>query len=434
MEEESFGFDEFSTEIEDFRMTKKKKFTRLWDISTGGSIDQGILEHNGRLYFGSYNHNFYCIDAGNGRLVWKFRTEDRIGISSPIIHDNTIFIGSFDYNMYALDAENGELRWKFKTEGEILSQAVFSKGLVCFPSRDRFMYAVDSKTGQLVWKFETQGEIISSPTLYEERIIFGSFDKYMYCLDSSDGKLLWKFRTRDEIANNPSGFPAENGVVYVNSFDNFLRALEVRTGWEIWKLELGRYGMSVPASLHNGVLYQPTRGGILFAVDIEGKVLWKFSRDELPLSTNTVHNDRIFQPSEDQHLYCLDLNGNMIWKFKTFDMTWGRTKVIDGRVYFGSYDCNLYCVEYETGKLIWKFRADGSPSYVPPPHETFELEVNKGKFEETVIESGDRKRYEFDFRDEEESTSEYKSDITYQMGSTYMKKGKYQTDSRTEEF
>jgi outer membrane protein assembly factor BamB len=433
MEESSFGFEDFSTEIEDFSMTKSKKFTRLWGITTGGSIDQDILVYKGRLYFGSFNHNFYCISAEGGKLIWKFRTEDRIGCCAPVIHDGVIFIGSYDYNLYALNAENGRLLWKFKTYGELLSAAVISGGLVYFGSRDRFFYAVDTKTGQLAWKYETQGEIISTPRLHEGKLIFGSFDRNVHCIDAATGKLLWKFETLDDVLGIPVGFPIQDGIIYVNSFDNFLRALDINTGREIWRVELGKYGMTVPASIHNNIIYQPTRGGVVYAVDLNGKILWKFVRSEHPFGVNTIHNDRIFQPCEDEHLYCLDLSGNIIWKFKTFEMTWGKTKIIGNRVYFGSYDCNLYCLDYETGKVVWKFRADGSPSYLPPPHESYELEVNKG-IPEKVIEDGDRKRYDFSFREKESSTSEYKSEITYQMGSTYMKKGKYQIDSRTEEF
>ncbi len=209
----------------------------------------------------------------------------------------------------------------------------------------------------------------------------------------------------------------------MNSFDNFLRAIDIENGTEIWRVKLGNYGMSIPASLHRKILYQPTRGGVLFAVSVDGDVLWKFTRND-PFGANTVHDGRIFQPSEDQNLYCLDLKGKLLWKFKTYEMTWGKSKILGNRVYFGSYDCNLYCVDYERGNLIWKFRAEGSPSYVPPPHETFELQVNKEMTGDTGI--GTEKEGRYDIKGESEFTEvSYSMDSAYRTTSAYRRKGSY---------
>ncbi|NCC33058.1 MAG: hypothetical protein EOM24_13745 [Chloroflexia bacterium] len=58
---------------------------------------------NGRVYVGGVDGYVYCVDANNGTLIWKYKTEAAV-VSSPFIHDGIVYIGSLDYNLYALKA------------------------------------------------------------------------------------------------------------------------------------------------------------------------------------------------------------------------------------------------------------------------------------------------------------------------------------------
>lgn len=59
-----------------------------------------------RLFTGCYDHHVYCLEAGNGQIVWKFRTNGMIKSTPRISKDGCfIFCGSYDKHMYCLDAE-----------------------------------------------------------------------------------------------------------------------------------------------------------------------------------------------------------------------------------------------------------------------------------------------------------------------------------------
>jgi len=45
----------------------------------------------------------YCLDAGNGQLIWKYPTEGAI-VSTPMIVNGVVYIGSMDHHLYALKA------------------------------------------------------------------------------------------------------------------------------------------------------------------------------------------------------------------------------------------------------------------------------------------------------------------------------------------
>ncbi|MBN2330867.1 MAG: PQQ-binding-like beta-propeller repeat protein [Candidatus Aenigmarchaeota archaeon] len=429
MEEQSRGFDEFSVEMGSFEMRKVKKFDRLWKITTGGSIDQWPLVHEDRVYFGSLNHVFHCVDAGTGQLVWKYMARDRIGISSPSASDGIVYIGSYDQNMYALNASSGELVWKFFTRGEILSSPVVWDGAVYFGSRDKLIYALDAKTGDLLWKFKTMGEILSDATVHEGKIIIGSYDRYLYCLDGKTGDLVWKLRTDQEVVNS-SQFAIVEGCMYLSSFDNNLRLVDLKSGREVWKKRLAQYGMSCGTVAHEGLLLVPSRDGNMFGLDLAGNVKWKFTTTK-PVGTPVVHNGRVYFTSEDMNFYCLDLHGRLAWKRKTQDMTWWKPAFWYNLVYFGSYDCHFYACDSATGDLVWKFRTQGQPSSGPGPYDAFELSVVTPK---EVVREDRRKEYNAALAEEGDADAHfYKSRITYQTSTQYQSRGgKYQVDSDEE--
>ncbi len=426
--ESSFGFDEFSVEMEDFEVRKTKKFDRVWKVGVGGSLCEIPLVHDGTIYFGACNFNVYAVDAGTGDLRWKFRTQARIVHSSPVFWDGKIFIGSFDYNMYAIDAATGDLVWKFKTEGEVACTPCVYDGKVYFGSHDQLVYCLDARTGRMRWKFKTNDEIVAAPAAHDGKLFVGSFDKHLYCLDADTGRLIWKFQTQGEI-HNLSPLLIQDGVVYFANFDNHLYAIDEHSGRMLWRFSTGNYGNSSTPVIYKGSIYHVSRDGILFRLTLDGKLVWKFVKKDM-LCIPEVRDDRIYVGCEDHNLYCVDLLGNELWRFETQGAIWLKAVAWDGKVAIPSWDCHLYVVDTQTHKLLWKFRTEGGPSYLPPPYESFEMEMKIPRSE--AGEDSKKKQYELNLAEEEDGTSAYKSRITYQISTQYAAKGKYQIDSDEE--
>jgi outer membrane protein assembly factor BamB len=429
MEEVDFTFDDFSSEMQDYDIKKTRNFDRMWKIGFGGSILQIPEIHGDLIYFGSCNKNVYAIDIWTGLLRWKFHTQGIILESSPTHWNGNIYIGSFDYNLYCLDAQTGELKWKFKTEGEIDSKPSVNNGIVYFGSKDHNVYALDAMTGMLRWKFQTRDEISASPTVACGKVFIGSFDKNFYCLDADTGHQIWKLTTQGENHNMHPSLVHE-GVVYFGSFDNNLRAVDAETGSLLWKFPTGIYGNAGSPVHHNGVFYHASRDGHLFALTSSGEQLWKHTRRE-PFGVPVIHDDKIILGNEDFNLYCLSLEGKQLWSFRTEGFVYIQPAVHAGRVFFTSWDCNLYCLDIETQQLVWKFKADGGPSFIPPPYEGFEMEM---KISKEVVNEDEKKRYDIGMAEEDDREGAYKSRVTYQMSTQYQAKGKYQTDSDEEAF
>ena len=85
----------------------------IWNFTTGGYVTSGPAVSNGIVYFGSYDHNVYALDALTGAKKWSFTTGSVVA-SSPVVADGNVYVGSFDNNTYALNADTGALVWKLK--------------------------------------------------------------------------------------------------------------------------------------------------------------------------------------------------------------------------------------------------------------------------------------------------------------------------------
>ncbi len=430
MEEISHTMDDFYVEMTDFEVRQVTKFDRMWSIGPGGSIAQIPLIVEGVVYFASCNHNVYAVDAESGGLVWKYRTEGIILSGSPVYMNGKVYVGSYDYNLHCIDAKTGKLVWKFKTEGEVNVLPCIYNGKVYFGSKDQYVYCLDAETGRLIWKYRTFDEINSCPSVSDGKLYIASFDRFMYCIDAETGELVWRFETQGEIhTQNP--FLIHDNTVYVTSFDNYLYALSADKGEVKWKFPTGIYGNTASPELNKGRLYLNTRDGFLYSITLDGKEVWKLSKSTM-YSIPAVFEDRLYVGGDDKIFRCLDLDGKELWRFETQGLVWMQPSFRNRTAYLTSWDCNLYAVDVDTHKLLWKFRAEGSPSYVSPPHESFELSVNIPKGD---MKDEPKKVYDMNFeREDELNTSTYKSEITYQMGTTYREKGKYQIDSDEEEF
>ncbi|MBN2102051.1 MAG: PQQ-binding-like beta-propeller repeat protein [Candidatus Aenigmarchaeota archaeon] len=125
-----------------------------WRFKMGKGSGVTPLVYENRIYFGSWDKNFYCIDL-NGKEIWRFRAKDILEDFKALIHDGKVYFGSIDKNFYAFDIRTGELIWSFQTNDTIWSTAVYFEGLIIFGGWDCFLYALDYKTGAEVWRSVT---------------------------------------------------------------------------------------------------------------------------------------------------------------------------------------------------------------------------------------------------------------------------------------
>jgi outer membrane protein assembly factor BamB len=344
----------------------------LWKFKTGGDIHSSPSVYNNVVYFGSFDGCYYAVNAKTGTEKWRFKTGGekwvendqpdpwQFFLSSPVIKpkekSGIVYFGSSDGFVYAVDAENGNLKWKFKTEGPVHSSPALYQGKLFIGSWDNNLYALDAQSGQELWRFKT-GEkpmmhgIQASPCVDNGSVYFGARDAYFYSLNIETGTLNWKYSADNSWILTTAG--VKDGTVYLGTSDSFLfLALDANTGKEKYRIPANGYIYSSPALAYNTAFFGDFTGKV-FAVDMQtGQKL-----DEFATASRKANAERVLKDDKlDFHYVAtgMDLSlystmYSVMNKFYTLGAVVSSPAIVGGVIYFGSSDGNLYSIKLKSG-------------------------------------------------------------------------------------
>ena len=291
----------------------------IWKFRCEDEVRSSPVLHNGTLYIGAYDNNLYALQASDGSFKWKFATDGGIAASPALDLDNHVaIVGSEDTLVYAIDMRAGRIVWTIMTERPVRCTARVAHGHVFLGSDDGKLRAAKLGNGRVIWSFDAGAPIRSQPWITEDQIIFGSETGEVVGLDLG-GSPRWRFRARRGVTSSPVVY---DGVAYFGSNDWHVYAIDVKTGYSIWRFKTQKPVWSSPC------------------IDPDSKSL--------------------FIGSVDGSLYALDIeNGKERWRFNTENQITSSPAYANGAVYFGGIDGNVYCVDAKTGKQRWIFATEG---------------------------------------------------------------------------
>jgi hypothetical protein len=189
----------------------------VWSYHVDDWVQSSPAFAGGNVYFGSHDHNVYCLDASDGTFVWSHMTGDTVS-SSPAIHDGKVYIGSFDGNVYCLDGTNGDVVWTYPTGDSVYASPAVFDGRIYVGSFDNNVYCLAAADGSLVWSQGIGGWVLS-PAIADGKLYTATYGGAVHCLNAESGLPLWSYATGDEIWYPPS---IADGKVYVGSLDHHL--------------------------------------------------------------------------------------------------------------------------------------------------------------------------------------------------------------------
>jgi outer membrane protein assembly factor BamB/tRNA A-37 threonylcarbamoyl transferase component Bud32 len=293
----------------------------LWIFECGDEIRGTALYNHGIVYFGSYDHHLYAVDAESGQIAWKYQTDGGI-VSRPAIAEKSVFIGSEDSRLHVLSTRSGSLLWTYYTKGPIRSSPFVAHGHVFIGSDDLALHAVNINGGRGIWQIETIGEIRSTPFVTQDEIYAGNESGEFYCADFR-GTIKWRYKAKRAITSSAI---VANGVVFFCSLDSYIYALDAKSGFLIWRFKMNKGSISSPSVAEN----------LLYTGAIDGNI------------------------------YCVNTNSaKEVWRFETENQVTGSPIIIEDELYCGSVDGYLYCLDRQTGQLRWKFNTEGPITGTP---------------------------------------------------------------------
>lgn len=196
----------------------------VWKFSTPSleRIQGGAGVFEDQACFGSFDGHLYALDL-QGKMQWDFKTEGQGAVlSTPVKIGNQICFGSMDGSFYSVDSRSGKLLWHFKTGNKINHTCGVQGNTVYVGNLAGCLHALDVNTGALQWKYQANGGICySSPSISDGMIYFGTHDSCLYALDLT-GNLRWKFKAEKQIHSTPAFY---DGNIYFGCDDGNLYAI-----------------------------------------------------------------------------------------------------------------------------------------------------------------------------------------------------------------
>ncbi|MEZ6189624.1 MAG: PQQ-binding-like beta-propeller repeat protein, partial [Planctomycetota bacterium] len=224
---------------------------RIWSRDVGSPVTSPPAFHPASklVGVGTDDGDLLLLSAEQGKVAWRFHTENRIVTAPCFLGTNTVFVGSTDNGLYALN-------WQTKT-----------------------------KLGQL----DVGDDVIAGPVpVGAQRLVLATADNRLHVVNVADPAHMEAVAMR-QLQGRVSTLEVVGNRVYVTAGRELwafkVSGQSLQSAWE--RPWAGPDGLTAPA-IADGVLYVGTNKGALYAIDGEsGEKLWEY-RDELGTGENQV--------------------------------------------------------------------------------------------------------------------------------------------------
>lgn len=135
-------------------------------------------------------------------------------------------------------------------------------------------------------------------------------DHRLYVIDIQTGKEIRRIDLGGAIVGKPA--VGEDGVVYVGDFSGNLQAIDTNSGRILWKHKTNDWVWAGPA-LDGDTLYFGDISGTFYTVDTAGKEKWQFTADSGIFGTPLITEDAIYFGTEAGTLYAFTPENEQLW-------------------------------------------------------------------------------------------------------------------------
>jgi outer membrane protein assembly factor BamB len=204
------------------------------------------------------SNRLYAFSMDTGQPLWSYGDEFGVAYEAALI--DGLVVAADDGKLVALTPGGAEV-WSAQPSSGILGYRLrvsADRGVVYTGGFDGMLRAIDVRDGSTRWTAITYGEVFA-PAIAGGMVYAQASTNYAFGLDQASGAIRWSYDTAAGAVppGQSSNFPPAyaNGLVFVPtgivapdraSLENFLLALDAKTGALRWKAALGRERATQP--------------------------------------------------------------------------------------------------------------------------------------------------------------------------------------------
>lgn len=256
-------------------------------------------------------------------------------------------------------------------------------GQTAFLAINQNVYAVDLASGLEVWRFPPEGEradanrtFFSPPVLTEDgQLLASSYNNNLYSLNPSTGAVNWIFNGGIPGASNgrfiASPLATSEGI-YAPNANGVLYALDLN-GELLWTFESNGEQWSTPATDEAcDCIYLSAMDHFVYAINAEdGSLLWEKDMGSAMVGQPAVSDGVLYIGNFASQMAALDTSdGRIIWQQDLSGWVWAGPALFEDRLFFGDVDGNFYSLQASDGEILWQIKPDGPITSTPAVTES----------------------------------------------------------------
>ena len=334
-----------------------------------------------------------AFDVSNGEQRWEVGVAENTDAVPSIGLNGMVYVETTG-GLTALNGSTGEELWILPEAGtRESSPAVAADGTVFVGSEDGRLYALNGESGEVIWTYQTGAGIRCSPNIGADGTVYiGSDDGKLYAIAGSapladtpwpkyqadmqnsgrgnvppppePGDLMWQFPVA--LGGSLSACPAigGDGVVYLSSPDQKVRALNGRTGEVLWSYATELGASTAPVLGMDGTVYLGLADTNIVALNgATGEVLWETPSSDKTWVLGLSDNDTLFAHGGAGLAMALNAaDGAVLWEVNlgTLLPSWGMALDATGRLFLFTRG-KLLSIDGGNGEVLAEYVTDGQP-------------------------------------------------------------------------
>ncbi len=217
---------------------------------------------------------------------------------------------------------------------------------------------VQPGAGNQLWVYPAKPDnrisYYAAPALTDTLVVAGDYTKLLHALNRSNGTEAWTFTG---ATGRYIGSPLIVGqTIYAPNADGNLYAVDMQ-GKQLWKFSTQGGGLwAQPASDGKTTIFQPSMDHSIYAIDTQnGQQIWKVDLGGSMVSSPLYDNGTVYITTLTSEMVALNAsNGQVVWRVKTKNAIWAKPMLKDGVLYIGDSSGVAYGIDEKTGAINWQ--------------------------------------------------------------------------------
>lgn len=274
--------------------------------------------------------------------------------ATPLVDRDAAYLVSYDGRVVRLKVDGSGVaeQWVVDLHEKVVATPVLRGDRLFVSTEHGRLEVLNAANGTRISSTRpTEGRVWGAPALHEGRIFISTLDSSeVVAVNADTGGVEWK---RETVGAAAADLVVDGDLLVVPSFDRTIHALETAGGAERWRFTGDGWFVGRPLVTPQ-VIYAGTMRGSVYALDRQGKMLWRYQRPDLEFRAAPVLAGNILVVADrDGTFVGLDAaTGAEKWT-----RTPERTKIyangvlLDSGIYFVTDDHRLIRVDPQQGDI-----------------------------------------------------------------------------------